>query len=419
MPAKPLPKTGAVSGLKETLDFFSDPSFAERRFETYGDVFATKLLAQPIVFIRGERAIGDLFSQSESLEGWWPESVKQLLGSRSLANRNGAGHRARRRVVGQLFSSAALARYTPSITALVDELAEELKASGGPIPLAGRMRRFAFTVIATTVLGLDQSSRDALFTDFEIWTKALFSIPLAIPGTPFAKAMAARQRLLDRIKTVLKAGSNQGGLDLISGGLDEAGIPLDDDDLAEQLLLLLFAGYETTASSLSCLFRALLLHPEVLDWLESDLISAPWPATTAPQSQKLDATVLEVMRQTPPVGGFFRRSLHPIELAGVAVPEKSVIQVALTPSGTNGETDLSAFRPQRHLDGSFDQTLLPFGGGERVCLGKALAELEIRIMAVGLLRQVQLQLAPGQDLSLQLVPSPTPRSGLLVTATRR
>ena len=419
MPAKPLPKTGAVSGLKETLDFFSDPSFAERRFETYGDVFATKLLAQPIVFIRGERAIGDLFSQSESLEGWWPESVKQLLGSRSLANRNGAGHRARRRVVGQLFSSAALARYTPSITALVDELAEELKASGGPIPLAGRMRRFAFTVIATTVLGLDQSSRDALFTDFEIWTKALFSIPLAIPGTPFAKAMAARQRLLNRIKTVLEAGSNQGGLDLISGGLDEAGIPLDDDDLAEQLLLLLFAGYETTASSLSCLFRALLLHPDVLDWLESDLISAPWPATTAPQSQKLDATVLEVMRQTPPVGGFFRRSLHPIELAGVAVPEKSVIQVALTPSGTNGETDLSAFRPQRHLDGSFDQTLLPFGGGERVCLGKALAELEIRLMAVGLLRQVQLRLAPGQDLSLQLVPSPTPRSGLLVTATRR
>ena len=419
MPAKPLPNTGAVSGLKETLDFFSDPSFAQRRFETYGDVFATKLLAQPIVFIRGKRAISDLFSQSESLEGWWPESVKQLLGSRSLANRNGAGHKARRRVVGQLFSSAALARYTPSITALVNKLAEELKASDGPIPLARQMRRFAFTVIATTVLGLDRGSRDALFADFEIWTKALFSIPLAIPGTPFAKAMAARARLLNRIKAVLKAGSNQGGLDLISGGLDEAGIPLDDDDLAEQLLLLLFAGYETTASSLSCLFRALLLHPEVLHWLQSDLISGPWPATTAPQSQKLDATVLEVMRQTPPVGGFFRRSLHPIELAGVAVPEKSVIQVALTPSGTKSGTDLSEFRPQRHLDGSFDQTLLPFGGGERVCLGKALAELEIRLMAVGLLRQVQLQLAPAQDLSLQLVPSPTPRSGLLVIATGR
>ena len=54
------------------------------------------------------------------------ESVKKLLGSRSLANRSGAGHKARRRVVGQLFSSAALARYTPSIIGLVDELADEL-----------------------------------------------------------------------------------------------------------------------------------------------------------------------------------------------------------------------------------------------------------------------------------------------------
>ena len=419
MPAKPLPNTGAVSGIKETLDFFGDPNFAQQRFETYGDVFATKLLAQPIVFIRGERAINDLFNQSNALEGWWPASVKQLLGSRSLANRSGAGHKARRRVVGQLFSSAALARYTPSIIGLVDALADELISADGPVPLAGRMRRFAFAVIATTVLGLDNTSRDGLFADFEIWTKALFSIPVAIPGTPFAKAMGARQRLLNRIKDVLKQGSNQGGLDLISGGLDEAGIPLDDDDLAEQLLLLLFAGYETTASSLSCLFRALLLHPEVMDWLEPDLIASPWPASTSPQSEKLDATVLEVMRQTPPVGGFFRRSLQSIELADVAVPENSVIQVALTPTAASNGSDLAEFRPQRHLDGSFDQTLLPFGGGERVCLGKALAELEIRLMAVGLLQKLQLHLQSDQDLALQLVPSPTPRSGLMVTATTR
>ena len=419
MPAKPLPNTGAVSGLKETLDFFGDPSFAQRRFETYGDVFATKLLTQPIVFIRGERAINDLFRQSELLEGWWPESVKQLLGSRSLANRSGAGHKARRRVVGQLFSSAALARYTPSITGLVDGLAEELTSTDGPVPLAGRMRRFAFAVIASTVLGLDPDRRDALFADFEIWTKALFSIPLAIPGTPFAKALAARQRLLKRIKDVLKEGRNQGGLDLLSGGLDEAGIPLEDDDLAEQLLLLLFAGYETTASSLSCLFRALLLHPEVMDWLQSDVMATGWPAPTAVQSQPLDAPVLEVMRQTPPVGGFFRRSLQAIELADVAVPANSVIQVALTPTAISSGTDLTEFRPQRHLDGSFEQTLLPFGGGERVCLGKALAELEIRLMVVGLLQQVQLELAPDQDLSLQLVPSPIPRGGLMVSATAR
>ena len=414
LPGKPLPRTGAVTGLKETLSFFCDPSFTQQRFEQYGDVFETRLLAQRIVFIRGEQAIGDLFNQSESLEGWWPESVRQLLGSRSLANRSGADHKARRRVVGQLFSSAALERYTPSIEALIEEVASELLQTDTAIPLAERMRRFAFAVIASTVLGLDASNRDALFDDFEIWSQALFSIPVALPGSPFARALAARQRLLMRLKTVLKGSSpKRGGLDLLSGGLDEAGLPLDDDDLAEQLLLLLFAGYETTASSLSCLFRALLLNPELWPWLQDELQETRQHGVPTP---RLDATVLEVMRLTPPVGGFFRRSLKPVQLAGVAVPEESVIQVVLTPSHPADAIDLAAFRPQRHLDGSFAQTLLPFGGGERVCLGKALAQLEIRLMAVGLLRRLKLQLLPDQDLSLQLIPSPTPRSGLMVTA---
>ena len=408
----PLPSTGAMSGLGETLAFFTQADFAQRRFQAYGDVFETKLLAQRMVFIRGERAIADLLGQGDALEGWWPDSVQQLLGSKSLANRNGTGHKARRRVVGQLFSSAALARYTPSIQQLVEELCQELVTAEKPLPLAARMRRFAFAVIATTVLGLDGASRDALFADFEIWTRALFSIPLAIPGTPFAKAVAARQRLLQRIKAELQRGSKAGGLDLLSGGLDEAGIPLDDDDLAEQLLLLLFAGYETTASSLSCLFRALLLNPEIETWLREGLAES----VTSP---RLDATVLEVMRLTPPVGGFFRRSLAPIALAGVAIPQGSVVQVVLSPASDNDDADLAAFRPQRHLDGSFGQTLLPFGGGERVCLGKALAELEIRLMAVGVLQAVELQLQPDQDLALQLIPSPSPKDGLLVQAAAR
>ncbi len=410
------PSTGAVTGLRETLEFFRDPGFSAKRFEALGDVFETRLLAQRIVFIRGERAISDLLKQGSALQGWWPDSVRQLLGSKSLANRSGPAHKARRRVVGQLFSSGALSRYTPSIQGLIEELVVELQEAEEPQPLAVRMRRFAFAVIAGPVLGLDAGDRDALFSDFEIWTQALFSIPLNIPGTPFARAMTARERLLTRLKTVLKeSNANKGGLDLLSDGLDEVDIPLDDDDLVEQLLLLLFAGYETTASSLSCLFRALLLNPDVQNWLIPELMASPWPFEASHRSPKLDATVLEVMRLTPPVGGFFRRNLQPIELADVEIPADRVIQVVLAATTAGSHDDLDAFRPQRHLDGTFNRTLLPFGGGERVCLGKALAELEIRLMTVGLLQKLTLQLAPDQDLSLQQIPSPTPRDGLLVT----
>ena len=64
------------------------------------------------------------------------------------------------------------------------------------------MRRFAFSVIATTVLGLNASRRDRLFADFELWTKALFSVPLAVPGTPFARILAAAATSLKQLKAV-------------------------------------------------------------------------------------------------------------------------------------------------------------------------------------------------------------------------
>ena len=80
---------------------------------------------------------------------------------------------------------------------------------------------------------------------------------------------------------------------------------------------------------------------------------------------------------------------------------------------------LAIFRPQRQVAGDGAAPLLPYGGGERVCLGKALAELEIRLLAVGLLKQLTLALEADQDLTLKIIPSPSPADGLLVRAYPR
>jgi cytochrome P450 len=237
--------------------------------------------------------------------------------------------------------------------------------------------------------------------------------------------------VLQKAQTAAASGAPlaAGGLDLLAGGLDEAGLPLADDDVAEQLLLLLFAGYETTASSLSCLLLTLLQHPAEMAWLQEELDTLPWPAAEGEavtaydtlRAPRLDAVVKEVMRLTPPVGGFFRRTREPVALAGVLVPADRVVQVSISASQRHGADpeDLAAFRPQRHLDGDETVTLLPFGGGERVCLGKALAELEIRLLAVGLLQQLTLELEPDQDLTLRVIPSPSPKDGLLVRPRRK
>ncbi len=420
---RPLPTTAALTGIFEALAFFRDPNFAKSRFDRLGNVFETSILGQPMVFIQGEKAIADLLSQPEAIEGWWPESVRQLLGSHSLANRNGAAHKARRRVVAQLFSSSALQRYSRGIINLVDELGEELKTAKEPLPLAGRMRRFAFSVIATTVLGLEGIDRDKLFADFEIWTKALFSIPIALPGSPFAQALKARKRLLEKLQKILSQPINgKGGLDLLAGGLDEAGIPFTDEDLGEQLLLLLFAGYETTASALSCLMRELLLDSQMETWLREEIDTLDWPPTPEEATMvydpanapRLDALVKEVMRFTPPVGGFFRRTKKSLVLDDIVVPNNRVVQVALIASNRHGIGDLDFFRPQRHIENECSLSLMPFGAGERVCLGKSLAELEIRLMVIGLFRKLQLEVIPEQDFTLRQIPSPSPRDGLFV-----
>jgi len=431
--ARPLPRTPALTGLLEALAFFRDPDFASRRFARYGNVYETRLLGQRTVFLRGGPAVTDLFRQAAALEGWWPATVRELLGPLSLANRNGEDHRARRRIVGQLFTGAALKRYSPSIVQLVEELVGDLRDDPTNRPLAPLMRRFAFRVIATTVVGLSATDREALFLDFETWTRGLFSFPLGWPGTPLARARRARQRLLRRLAEVLRQAQQSaargeapaaGGLDLLAGGLDEMGIPLSDADVTEQLLLLLFAGYETTASSLSCLMLTLLQHPESLQWLQEELETLPWPpgaeeavtAYDASRAPRLDAVVKEVMRLTPPVGGFFRFTREPITVEGLEIPPDRVVQVSIAATHRLGEQgdDLESFRPQRHLKEGCSALLLPFGGGERVCLGKSLAELEIRLLAVGMLKQLRLRAIADQDLTLLVVPSPTPRDGLRV-----
>jgi cytochrome P450 len=214
------------------------------------------------------------------------------------------------------------------------------------------------------------------------------------------------------------------GLDLLIGGVDEAGLPLADDDLVEQLLLLLFAGYQTTASALSCLMAALLQDPEVLPWLQVELDGLSWPPPEHADVPRLSALVQEVMRLNPPVTRLFRRTNRELVLDGVLVPAGRVVQVDLAASsrysasadGCGKGDDLEQFRPERHLNAASALTLLPFGGGDRVCLGKALAELEIRLMTVGLLRQLTLQLEPHQDVDLQPITSLAPNDGLLVRA---
>jgi cytochrome P450 len=227
--------------------------------------------------------------------------------------------------------------------------------------------------------------------------------------------------LLRRIRSLLPS------IEQLKGACDEAGLPLGDDDLVEQLLLLLFAGYETTASSLGCLLLVLLQHPEAIDWLQEEIDALPWPLAPdqleqLERAERLDAVVKEVMRLIPPVGGLFRRTTAPVRLLGYAIPAGRVIQVNI--AGTHRDPRVYAIPDEFQADRHLRQPLkapgyIPFGGGPRVCLGRPLAELEVRLLAVRLLQSLRFTLVPRQNLSLETIPTPRPKDGLLVTVQRR
>jgi cytochrome P450 len=422
MPAdsSPPPHTGAVTGVLELLAFLRDPGYASRRFAQLGDVFETVIAGQPQVFARGPEVVAELTSQASALEGWWPASVSQLLGPLSLANRNGDAHLARRRAVGRLFSARALRGYAPGIARLCDGVVDSLVAAPQPTPLASWMRPFAFQVIAEEVLGLPPEEREGLYAEFEIWTRGLFSFPIAYPTSPLARAKGARRRLIHRLQGLLPS------LQVLADACDEAGLPLRDADLADQLLLLLFAGYETTASSLTLAVQLLLGHPATLAWLQEEIASVPWPPEDEVLDQletlpRLNAVIKEVLRLVPPVGGLFRRAIAPVRLGGCTIAPGRVIQVDIraTQRDSRAFPDGEAFRPERHLEGPPPAAAsLPFGVAPRVCLGKPLAELEMRLLLTRLLGALRFTLEPRQDLTLEVIPTPRPRDGLLVRVER-
>jgi cytochrome P450 len=410
-----------VTGVLELLTFLRDPTYASRRFAELGDVFETLIAGQPQVFVRGPDPVAELMTQAAALEGWWPASVSQLLGPLSLSNRNGDSHLARRRAVGRLFSPQALRGYGPGIARICDALVNNLASAAQPLPLANAMRPFAFQVIAEEVLTLSPAGRAGLYDDFEIWSRGLFSLPIAYPTSRLARAMAARRRLIRRILSLLPS------LTALVGACDEAGLPLNDADLADQLLLLLFAGYETTASSLTLTVLLLLQHPESLAWLLEEIDGVPWRPNDPDLDQletlpRLNAVIKEVLRLVPPVGGLFRRAIAPVRLGPYAIAPGRVIQVDITATQRHGQacSDGETFRPERHLEAPpAGSAYLPFGIAPRVCLGRPLAELEMRLLLTRLLQTLRFTVQPAQDLTLEAIPTPRPRSGLLVRVERR
>ena len=196
----------------------------------------------------------------------------------------------------------------------------------------------------------------------------------------------------------------------------EDGSEMDDRELRDQLMTLLLAGHETTATGLAWAFDLLLHHPEALARLEAEL--------EAGEHEYLDAVIDESLRVRPVVPFTGRLLRQDTVLDGYALPAGTVILVGIYLEHTRADVypEPFAFRPERFLGDSAPETYswIPFGGGTRRCIGAAFAQLEMRIAIETILRAVELAPASAEpERPTRRNVTLSPATGTRVIARRR
>ena len=177
-------------------------------------------------------------------------------------------------------------------------------------------------------------------------------------------------------------------LELLLSARDEDGNPLTDQELRDELITLLLAGHETTATSIGWAFERLLRTPPALERLTAEVEAGE-------SSDYLDAVIKETLRVRPVVTEVFRAPTEPVELGGYLFEPGTQLAASILLVQYDPELyppDPDAFRPERFLEGAPDSyTWIPFGGGVRRCLGAAFAQLEMKVVMSTMLARARLR----------------------------
>lgn len=375
-------------------------------YRRYGPVFAFG--AGPLRFVWFVGPEANRFVLEEAAEHFTLGSAYGFLrtigGDTALITSDEPEHRRRRRLVQPAFYRARLAQ----LDALIEARLHELFRSwvGRTVDLYREVQGRVLELICEVLLG-GAAVRTALTGDIARMMR-FANLPfhfqlvkLPVPGSPWARFVAARSRAdralyaelgrrragtLDKEAPRKKAlgkevpSKDEPGsdvLDLLLGAQDEQGRGLSDREIRDQAVSLVSAGFDTTSAAFSWAVYELLRHPVLLNDLRGGLESAAEPPL-------LGHTVKETLRLYPPAPAGLRRTTRALEFGGYSVPagQLSAFSIYATHRLEDIYPDPLAFKPERW------ETLkpppfsyLPFGNGARYCIGAGLAT---RILTLGL-----------------------------------
>jgi cytochrome P450 len=357
--------------------------------ERYGDVVTVPLLVFGTgVYVSDPNGIKSMLTgdQSDLHAGEANEPLAPVLGQRSVLILDGREHLRQRRLLLPPFQGSAV----QSFREVIREVAET-EISGWQVGerfvARDRMRALTFEVIVRAVFGVTDRDRierlrRALVAVLDMGLIFLLPQPLRRdlgPWSPwglFRRRLAVADALLyeeiDRRRAAPDLEERTDVLSLLLCARDEDGQPMTDVELRDELMTMLMAGHETTATGLAFAFDLLGRNPRVLARLRDELAGG--------DDAYLDATVTETLRIRPVIDAAQRRLTKPRAIAGWDLP--AGIRVYPNIAVVHHREDLypqpGEYRPERFLDGQAESyAWLPFGGGIRRCIGAALAQAEM------------------------------------------
>jgi len=384
--------------------FLHDPlGFLARCAGRHGDPFLARFPGLgDVVYVAGRDEVRRIYTGSPAryhagaANARWLEPV---LGRRSLLTLDEDEHLRHRRLVLPPFHGE---RVQAHARAFAD--AAEAEIAGWPVErpfalLAG-MRRITLRVILRTVMGVRDPGRRARFAAAILALDRASGLVVPVPPlrrdlggrSPWRRFLAARatvHRLLDAEIAARRADpgatDRDDVLSLLVAARDADGGALTDEELRDELLTLLSAGYETTSTALGWLFERVLRTPRVHERLGD-----------APDDDAyLDAVVSETLRLRGPLTDSTRVVTVPTDVAGHVLAPGTLLVVALPLVHTRASDwpEPRGFRPERFLLGAkpAPYAFLPFGGGVRRCIGASFALLEMRVVARAVLERVRLR----------------------------
>jgi cytochrome P450 family 138 len=371
-----------------------------RMRDRYGDAFTINMPAFGRALVISDPAeVRQLlragFDVADNLE----RNLGRVLGPGSLFALRGEEHHRRRRLLVPPFHGRRLAAYERIVE---EETVRELASwpRGRAFASLPSMMRITLNVILRAVFGAEGAEfaalRDLLPRIIRVgsWL-AVLPLPTVDYGrwTPWGYFRAMRREydaIVDRLITKADPGARDARDDVLALMLQsryDDGSPMSHGDIADQLLTLLTAGHETTATTLAWAIERLRRHPAVLRALVDEVDSGG--------KEWREATILEVQRTRPVIDMVGRQvKVDGFRLGRWTVPKgyAVLVSIALIHNDESVFPNAQAFDPTRFLDVRPDlYQWIPFGGGPRRCLGAAFANMEMNVVLRTMLREVTLE----------------------------